>query len=381
MRTGGIHQTLLLSHGRDHLALSEHFDLIVAGGGPAGSATATIAARAGRRVLLLEKSKFPRHKVCGEFISAESVEILRTLLGSAAPAVLGSAPEVSTAELYIAGERIAVRLRSPAVSISRLALDQALWNAAINAGVVVRENTAVRSMARSSEFVAICNGAEFTATAVVNATGRWSELNDHTESSGRIGFKAHFAEAAPRAGVQLYFFDGGYCGIQAVSTGVINVCGMAEKRMARDLEALLQRHPALYERSRGWQQITEAVATYPLAFRAETPTTGLIINVGDAAAFVDPFIGDGISIALQTGVLAGQLLCATPDVRAAAAQYERAYKQHVRPVLRRASQLRQLGRSASLRSLGAIAMRSSYVREWALNTTRARLRLDLRNAI
>ncbi len=361
--------------------MREHFDLIVAGGGPAGAATAITAARHGRRVLLLDKSTFPRHKVCGEFISAESVDLLQALLDAAAPTLLGSAPEISHAALHVDAKCVSVALRSPAVSISRLTLDQALLNAAINAGVVVRENTAVRNITRTSEFIVSGNDAEFTATAAVNATGRWSELSDQSEPRGWVGFKAHFHESNPPAGVHLYFFNGGYCGIQLISSGVINVCGMAEKGLARGLDSVLQRHPVLHERSRAWRQITETIATYPLVFRPETPTTDLVINVGDAAAFVDPFIGDGISIALQTGVLAGHLLGTKSDVREAAAHYERAYKQHVRPVLRRASQLRQLGRSASLRSLGAIAMRSSYVREWALNTTRARLRLDLRNAI
>ncbi|MGH9566287.1 MAG: FAD-dependent oxidoreductase, partial [Candidatus Angelobacter sp.] len=62
-------------------AAAAEYDLIVVGGGPAGCACAITAARSGARVLLLEKETFPRHKVCGEFVSPESVRLLAALLG------------------------------------------------------------------------------------------------------------------------------------------------------------------------------------------------------------------------------------------------------------------------------------------------------------
>jgi len=65
-------------------ARMSRYDLIVIGAGPGGSSAAILAARKGARVLLLERGAFPRHKVCGEFVSAESLDLLETLLGRAA---------------------------------------------------------------------------------------------------------------------------------------------------------------------------------------------------------------------------------------------------------------------------------------------------------
>src|SRR6516165_2905198 len=80
------------------------YDLIVAGAGPAGSACAITAARSGVRVLLLEKDRFPRHKVCGEFVSSESLELLRELVGERN---LPSQTQVNSARVFLDGKCLA----------------------------------------------------------------------------------------------------------------------------------------------------------------------------------------------------------------------------------------------------------------------------------
>ena len=359
------------------------FDVAVVGGGPAGTAAAITAARAGRSVLLLDKSRFPRNKVCGEFVSAESVTLLRSLLGELASALMDHAPRISHADLFFQGRTLRIPISPSAVSISRFALDQALWRTATAAGVDARECATVLGVEdEGAGFLVRASNAEFRARAVINASGRWSELSRYAAADGWIGLKAHFAEAQPRPGVQLYFFTHGYCGVQPAGAGEINVCGMVTASSARRLHELLGLEPRLEARSRDWKQSTETITTFPLVFRRETPLRGKVINVGDAAAFVDPFIGDGISIALQTGALAGRLLCGAIHAEAAAERYARAYYASVSPVLRRAAQLRRLLQKRKMfGSVASMAMRSPWISGWAVNTTRARLRLDLRNTV
>jgi menaquinone-9 beta-reductase len=363
--------------------MTTQFDVAVVGGGPAGTAAAITAARAGRSVLLLDKSRFPRNKVCGEFVSAESVALLRSLLGEHTSALMDSPPRISHADLFLQGRTLRIPISPPAVSISRFALDHALWHTASAAGVEAREQVTVLGVEDAGEGLLVrASNAEFRARAVINAGGRWSELSRYSADDGWIGLKAHFTEAQPRPGVQLYFFTDGYCGVQPAGAGEINVCGMVTARSARRLHELLGLEPGLKARSRTWQQSTETVTTFPLVFRRETPVRGKVINVGDAAAFVDPFIGDGISIALQTGALAGRLLCSAVDAETAAERYARAYYTSVSPVLRRAAQLRRLIQERKVfGSVASMAMRSPWISGWAVNTTRARLRLDLRNTV
>src|SRR5882724_10705001 len=116
------------------------YDLIIIGGGPAGTSAAITAARLGSRVLLLERGRFPRHKVCGEFISPQSLALLRSLLVSTgAQRLLSEAPRISSARVFIGEQMLEARIVPPAASLSRYVLDATLWDAARHAGADCRD--------------------------------------------------------------------------------------------------------------------------------------------------------------------------------------------------------------------------------------------------
>jgi menaquinone-9 beta-reductase len=334
------------------------FDLIVIGGGPAGTAAAIIAARGGARVLLLERGRFPRHKVCGEFVSSESLALLSVLLVSEHAALLGNAIRIPHARIFLDGRTLETSVAPPAASIARLDLDAALWESAEKCGVEARQQIAVQGIKGNGPFLVATSAGDFEAHALVSALGRWSNLNpppkaNHKPRQKWLGLKAHFAEASPPASVDLYFFDGGYCGVQPVelrggdsARGLVNACAMVRANVASTLPEVFARHPALLERSQQWQPFSEPVSTSPLIFGDPQPERDNILIAGDAAGFVDPFVGDGISLALRSGALAAQSLA--PFVRgetslaAAASQYRRTYERQLAPVFRASSKIRRL---------------------------------------
>jgi flavin-dependent dehydrogenase len=325
-----------------------NYDLIVVGGGPAGTAAAITAAEHGARVLLLERGKFPRHKVCGEFVSAESLTLLASLLDPAHAGLLTDAPSISRARLFVDGRVIETPVDPPAASIPRVDLDVALWESARSRGVATQQQATVQEISGSGPFQVATSAGEFQARALVNASGRWSNLSAAENTTGEkwIGVKAHFTETQPEASVDLYFFDGGYCGVQPVGLNSVNACAMARADAASNLSEVFELHPALKARSQGWQTLTEPVATSPLIFREPKAVRDGILMAGDAAAFVDPFVGDGISLALRSGALAAQCLRAffhnEASLPEAARAYQTAYMTRFSTVFRTAAKVRRM---------------------------------------
>jgi menaquinone-9 beta-reductase len=337
---------------------NSNFDLIVIGAGPAGASAAITAARAGASVLLCERGRLPRQRVCGEFVSTESLELLTTLLADRAPALIDLAPRFSAVRFFAEGRTIRISLNPPAASIARIDVDLALWNTAASLGVRTLSAT-VELIAGSGPFHVTTSAGTFSADAVINATGRWSNLTrpgaqPQDRSGARwLGVKAHFAESNPPASVDLYFFEGGYCGVSPVRLASepadctrINACAMVRSDAATSLPEVFALHPALAERSRGWRLLMEPVSTSPLVFREPAPLWNGLFLAGDSAGFVDPFVGDGISLALRSGAAAAQ--CLLPFLRGeitraeAEHRYSAAYGQRLLPVFRNSQRIRRL---------------------------------------
>ncbi|HEX3586661.1 MAG TPA: NAD(P)/FAD-dependent oxidoreductase [Candidatus Angelobacter sp.] len=344
------------------------YDLIVAGGGPAGSACAITAARLGAKVLLLEKDRFPRQKVCGEFVSPESLGLLGGLLKNGllknrllenhlvtngpptrSPQnedLFSPAPQVLSSRIFLDNKSLTLPVSPAAQSIPRFDLDPALFQAAQDSGVTTQESVAVSEVRRNDLFHVVAAGKTYTARAVVNATGRWSKLTqfDVAGKDKWLGLKAHFTESSPPQSVDLYFFSGGYCGVTPVSTNAVNACAMVRSEVAHMLEEVFAKEPRLWQRSRAWQPLFPTVTTSPLYFRApETECDGMLL-AGDSAGFIDPFAGDGISLALQSGTLAAEsiipFLRGSCSLEQAHRQYHAAYRKRFTPAFRNAARLR-----------------------------------------
>ena len=339
--------------------MSGAYDIAVIGGGPAGTSAAITAARAGARVLLLERGSFPRQKVCGEFVSSESLELLQNLLGESADtetsaktsAMLRDAVRIERALTFIDGQIIETQIAPAACSIPRYEMDAALWRRAQWLGVDAREQVTIGEIVRQGGLADgptfLLQGAaeRFAARAVINASGRWSNFKASAMQIPAgpkwIGLKGHFAETSPHPALALHFFKGGYCGVSPIGNGQINACAMVRADVAKTLAEVFVCDPRLAERSRAWKAVTKEVTTAPLVFHTPSPVAAEVLLAGDAAGFIDPFVGDGISMALHSGAMAARALVDNDyDLAAAALEYQSEYERRLLPAFKNAARLR-----------------------------------------
>ncbi len=327
------------------------FDLAIIGGGPAGASAAITAARMGASVALFDLGDFPRQKVCGEFVSAESLELLRDLLRDhpQAQKLFGDAPVISRARIFVSGSCLEAAINPPALSIPRYALDLSLWESAQQAGATAYKKCEVLSVEGNGPFTLATAQGIVSVKAVILCAGRWSRFSDATEVAPGpkwIGVKAHYREPSPSPTTDLYFFDKGYCGVQPVAVDVVNVCAMVRSDAATTLPEVLRLSPPLARRAADWQPLMPAVSTAPLIYRTPQSVRDDLILAGDAAGFIDPFAGDGISLALRSGQAAAN--CLQPFLAdhsaldVAARNYQTLYERQFAPLINAASRVRGL---------------------------------------
>ena len=355
---------LSLSHGCVAVEVERaHYDLAVVGGGPAGTSAAITAARNGASVVLFDSSDFPRQKVCGEFVSAESLGPLRELLREheRADGTLAEAPIIERARIFASGRVAETSIQPPGLSIPRTVLDLLLWECAQQAGVAAHSKCEALAIEGEGPFAVSTARGEFVADAIILCTGRWSRFSDASVvASGPkwIGVKAHYREPSPALSTDLYFFDNGYCGVQPVAQDVVNVCALVRSDAATTLEAVFQRSPQLQVRAEQWERITAPVSTAPVLHRKPMCLRGRMLLAGDAAGFIDPFAGDGISLALRSGQAAAEcILRNASSLDDACQEYEAVYRGQFAPLIAASTRVRKLtslpgiGRSVALQML------------------------------
>jgi flavin-dependent dehydrogenase len=156
----------------------------------------------------------------------------------------------------------------------------------------------------------------------------------------------------------------------------INACALVQANAAKTIDDVLQQHPSLAQRSRNWMAAIQAVSTFPLLFHPAEPVHNSMLQTGDAAAFVDPFVGDGISLALRSGKLATD--CLLPYLRGecslscACACYAREYGRRLGHVLQASSKLRRVLAWPVLirRPLLSVASRAPFITAQLVRMTR-----------
>jgi flavin-dependent dehydrogenase len=293
---------------------------LVIGGGLAGTALAIRLARAGREVTLLEREPGPVDKVCGEFLSREAVVYLSALgLDLAALGAVGIDAVRWCAPRYTAE----TALPFSALSLSRRVLDEALLQRASSAGATVRRGVKVTALTRepSCWVTRLEDGSALSAESVFLATGK-HDLRGHQRpkgfQNGLVAFKLHY-RLLPRQAedlegrVELVPFGGGYAGLQPIDQGLVNLCLVVRRARLRELgqrwesllAAICSESPHLGARLSGATPLWAsplALASIPYGYVRQT-SDGLW-RLGDQAAVIPSFSGDGMSLALHGAELA-----------------------------------------------------------------------------
>ena len=300
------------------------YEVVIIGGGPAGSAAAIRLAQQGRSVLLLEKEPAARDKVCGEFIAPDAQHYLREL--GLDLAALDAARIVNLR--LMRGRAIAsARLPFPGLSLSRRVLDEALLARAEEQGARVWRGAAATAARREPHCwrIEVAGYGVIRSETIFLATGK-HDLHEWRRDGGAkndfIGFKCHFRltpeqRAALAEHVEMILFDGGYAGLEPVEGGKANLCLVVTKRhFARYgknwdglLRAILHATPPLAGRLAGAQPCWPRPLSiygipYGFVHRAPSSASPGLYRLGDQMAVIPSFSGYGISIALYTAFLA-----------------------------------------------------------------------------
>jgi flavin-dependent dehydrogenase len=345
----------------------DRWDAVVVGAGPAGCAAAAALAARGRRVLLLEKDRLPRRKVCGEFLSARARPALDRL--GVLEEVEAIARPITRGSLHLAsGRALPFALPSSALGISRFAFDALLARRAAALGAEVRCSARVTALERDGPgFLVRWTGAagepggEAHTAAAIGAWGRWDALDRALERrfggerSRYVGWSRDYRPGDGVAGeVCLFVFRGGYCGLSPIEGGRAHVAGVVSERLRRELgggwesvEAHARRSNRALDRAlRDATPDADALGTGPVYFTRKPPASGGAILAGDAAGVLDPFSGEGQASALASGLLAAD---ETERALAAGAPAERLARDYAAAWRRRFG--RRFAWSAAFRAL------------------------------
>lgn len=307
---------------------ARRLDAVVVGASLAGSAAATVLARAGARVALVDKASFPRPKACGEMLSPDGVAALARL-GLEGPVRAAGAATIRRFSLVRPdGARVDGRLPALALSLSRERLDLLVLDGARAAGAEAFLGEAVSSIegGLGTGFVVRTAARTLEARAVLGAWGRYSPLDGRLgrpffgASAPLFGFKKFLAGEAGRRledRVVLHVFRGGYLGLSLVEEGRVSLGALALPEVAKeahgDLDRLLARLgaecPGLAADLDGLSPgAGPALVSEPVHLGRREAALGDLLLAGDAAGVVDPYTGSGMALALRTGEAAGALL-------------------------------------------------------------------------
>lgn len=294
-------------------------ETLVVGGGPAGSATALTLARQGVAVELIERQPGPREVVCGGFLGWDALAALRRL--GVDPEALGARP-ISRLRLASGRRIVEARLPRMAAGLSRRRLDEVLLSEAERAGAVVPRGMAARGGDAASRTVRLEDGSEIEAGTLFLATGK-HELRGMARPldrrrSGAVGLRVAFAPDAKVAAaldgvIELHPFDGGYAGLLLQEDGQANLCmSVSSEKLRRSggirdlLEVLATETALLAERLEAvYDEAWISVSNVPYGWRTPGCLPHLY-RVGDQAAVIASLAGDGIAMALTSGMAAAE---------------------------------------------------------------------------
>ena len=299
------------------MKITTTFDVIIVGGGLAGLTSAIHLSSRKKRVLLIEKNEYPKHKVCGEYISNEVLPYLNSLginpINEGAKQI--TKVHISTTKSnLIKGE-----LPLGGFGMSRYFLDNLLVNKAHLNGVQILKDTVDSIHFKKDSFtITTKSSGVFQSKITIGAFGKRSSLDQKMKrkfiqkKSPYLAVKIHVKGVFPENLVALHNFKGGYCGVSKVENNAINVCYITEYRSFKKHKNIKDFQEQVVFKNKHLRKIfkeSSPVFEKPLtisqvSFQTKNPVEDHIIMCGDTAGMIHPLCGNGMGMAISSARLA-----------------------------------------------------------------------------
>ncbi len=299
------------------LKMKTNYDCIIIGGGLVGLVAAIQLSKNNVKVLLIEKKIYPFHRVCGEYISNETLPFLKNI--GLDVYQLGAA-NISKFQLTSpSGKMISTTLEMGGFGISRYTLDNALYKLALQTNVEVLTNTTVDFVEYFDDFfeVKILDGQVFTSKYVLGAYGKRSKLDVQlkrsffVKESPYLAVKYHIKTDFAKDTIALHNFDDGYCGISAIESGIHCLCYLTTRKQLRKYKTIDAMEKAVLWKNPYLKKIfTESTFLFDkplvineISFSKKSIVENHIVMMGDAAGLITPLCGNGMSMAIHSAKL------------------------------------------------------------------------------
>ncbi len=322
------------------------YDVAIVGGGPAGLACAIEAAQRGLRTVLFERRTIPSDKACGEGLMPAGVRALDRLGVRGLLSPRDASPFLGVRYLQEDGSQAEGLLPPPGgLGVRRIALAGALALRAHAAGAELRDRVEVRGHLRTVGGVIVATSVgPVQASVLVAADGltsplrRAEKLDAPSAGPRRFGMRRHFQVAPWAPFVEVHFAEDAEAYVTPAGAGRVGVAFLWDERRLSgkvSFEGVLARFPALEERLAGAKADSLLRGAGPLLRRSRAQVADRFVLLGDAAGYVDAITGEGLSLALQSASILGELLpsaiargASTWALRPYERDYQRAYRRY-----------------------------------------------------
>ena len=295
-------------------------DVVIIGGGLAGLASALHLSQKGLSVTLIEKSGYPRHKVCGEYVSNEILPYLHWLnadISKLQPVTINKF-EFTTRK----GKTASANLPLGGFGVSRYQLDNFLYQKAVTNGCTIVKERVTDVSFDSDLFTITTTHQVLSAKIVLGAFGKRSNIDQvlsrdfFVKKSPWLAVKAHYQGDFANDLVALHNFEGGYCGVSKVENDIINICYLADYATFKQYKNIEEYQRNVLYKNKHLKAVFEnstllfdkPITISQISFDKKQPVENHILMIGDTVGLIHPLCGNGMAMAIHSAKIASELV-------------------------------------------------------------------------